>query len=142
MSVGPEIGHDRATGELGCSNQTPREVFMEWFSDTLDSFRENGIGLGLWDFRGSIGILNSGSLTSGDVLTNHLDVMKPGGGNYVRNTMGDRGPMPLNNKKVYGQGGGTNTAAGTEKEAVERFWRNVFGGAASTCLHRPGGRDP
>ncbi|TVQ88154.1 MAG: hypothetical protein EA393_09585, partial [Bacteroidetes bacterium] len=31
-------------------------------------------------------------------------------------------------------------AAGTEKEAVERFWRNIFGGAASTRFHRPAHR--
>jgi hypothetical protein len=29
------------------------------------------------------------------------------------------------------------SAAGTEKEAIERFWRNIFGGAASTRFHRP-----
>lgn len=37
-------------------------------------------------------------------------------------------------------GVGINTAAGTEKEAVERFWRNVFGGAESTRFHRPAHR--
>ncbi len=47
-------------GELGCYNQTPHEVFLAWFSDTLDIFKENGIGFGLWEFRGSFGILNSG----------------------------------------------------------------------------------
>jgi endoglucanase len=47
-------------GELGCYNQTPHEVFLAWFSDTLDIFRENGIGFGLWEFVGSFGILNSG----------------------------------------------------------------------------------
>ncbi len=49
----------------------------------------------------------------------------------------DEGPMPINNVKVYGEGLGNNTAAGTEKEAVERFWKNIFGGAASTRFHRP-----
>jgi endoglucanase len=47
-------------GELGCYNQTPHEVFLAWFSDTLDIFKENGIGFGLWEFVGSFGILNSG----------------------------------------------------------------------------------
>ncbi|MGF1586142.1 MAG: glycoside hydrolase family 5 protein [Bacteroidales bacterium] len=47
-------------GELGCYNQTPHDVFLAWFSDTLDIFRENGIGFGLWEFVGSFGILNSG----------------------------------------------------------------------------------
>lgn len=47
-------------GELGCYNQTPHDVFLAWFSDTLDIFRESGIGFGLWEFAGSFGILNSG----------------------------------------------------------------------------------
>ena len=47
-------------GELGCYNQTPHDVFLAWFSDTLDIFKENGIGFGLWEFVGSFGILNSG----------------------------------------------------------------------------------
>jgi len=50
---------------------------------------------------------------------------------------GNKGTMPINNEKVYGQGLGLNTAAGTQKEAIERFWRNIFGGAASTRFHRP-----
>jgi hypothetical protein len=54
---------------------------------------------------------------------------------------GKKGPMPVNNVKVYGQGVGANTAAGTEKEAIERFWRNIFGGAASTRFHRPAMRE-
>jgi endoglucanase len=47
-------------GELGCFNQTPHDVFLAWFSDTLDILSENGIGFGLWEFRGSFGLLNSG----------------------------------------------------------------------------------
>ncbi|TVQ00335.1 MAG: glycosyl hydrolase family 5 [Balneolaceae bacterium] len=47
-------------GELGCFNQTPHDVFLAWFSDTLDILTENGIGYGLWEFRGSFGILDSG----------------------------------------------------------------------------------
>ncbi len=51
------------------------------------------------------------------------------------------GPMPMNNEKVYGEGVGGNVAAGTEKEAVERFWRNIFAGAASSRFHRPAPRN-
>lgn len=47
------------------------------------------------------------------------------------------GPMPINNEKLYGAGAGENVAAGTGVEAVERFWKNIFGGAASTRFHRP-----
>lgn len=47
-------------GEFGCFNQTPHDVFLAWFSDTLDIFTENGIGWGLWEFSGNFGLLNSG----------------------------------------------------------------------------------
>jgi hypothetical protein len=47
------------------------------------------------------------------------------------------GPMPINNVKVYGGGDGSNYSAGTETEAVNRFWRIVFGGCASARFHRP-----
>lgn len=49
------------------------------------------------------------------------------------------GPMPMNNVKVYGVGVGANTAGGSEMEAIERFWRNIFAGSASARFHRPGG---
>ncbi len=48
-----------------------------------------------------------------------------------------RGPMPMNNVKVYGGGDGINYSAGTETEAVNRFWRNIFAGCASSRFHRP-----
>jgi hypothetical protein len=44
-------------------------------------------------------------------------------------------PRPVNNTKIYGAGeGGWN---GTTKDGQERFWRNVFAGAASVRFHRP-----
>ena len=84
-----------------------------------------------------------------EVSQNNQDALGPVGKKHWKNlifwrkmiAMSDEGPMPLNNVKVYGQGVGLNTAAGTEKEAVERFWRNIFGGAASTRFHRPAMRD-
>lgn len=39
-------------------------------------------------------------------------------------------PRPINNVKVYTFNGGPT-------ESVERFWRNVFAGAASSRFHRP-----
>jgi hypothetical protein len=50
---------------------------------------------------------------------------------------GSRGPMPMNNVKIYGAGSAENFSAGTENEAVHRFWRNVFAGGASSRFHRP-----
>jgi hypothetical protein len=80
-----------------------------------------------------------------EVSQNNQDALGPVGRKHWENllcwrkmiALSNKGPMPINNVKVYGQGVGLNTAAGTEKEAVERFWRNIFGGAASTRFHRP-----
>jgi hypothetical protein len=43
-------------------------------------------------------------------------------------------PRPLNNVKVYGADGGPH---GVTRDGVERFWRNIFAGAASARFHRP-----
>jgi hypothetical protein len=41
---------------------------------------------------------------------------------------------PMNCVKIYG----ANTGAyGTHRDAQERFWRNIFGGMASSRFHRP-----
>jgi aryl-phospho-beta-D-glucosidase BglC (GH1 family) len=47
-------------GECGCFNETPHEVFLAWFNDQLDILTSHGIGWGLWNFRGSFGLLDSG----------------------------------------------------------------------------------
>jgi hypothetical protein len=41
---------------------------------------------------------------------------------------------PMNSVKIYGANSG---AYGTTRDAQERFWRNVFGGLASSRFHRP-----
>ena len=47
-------------GECGCYSETPHEVFLAWFNDQLDILTQNGIGWGLWNFRGTFGIIDSG----------------------------------------------------------------------------------
>ena len=47
-------------GECGCFRETPHEVFLAWFNDQLDILTQNGIGWGLWNFRGDFGLINSG----------------------------------------------------------------------------------
>lgn len=47
------------------------------------------------------------------------------------------GPKPMNHEKVYGGLDGVNYAAGSETEAINRHWRNIFAGAASSRFHRP-----
>jgi hypothetical protein len=52
---------------------------------------------------------------------------------WVREQVADA-PRPVNHVKTYG--GETHWTDGPER-GVERFWRNVVGGAASTRFHRP-----
>jgi len=47
-------------GECGCFNETPHHVFLSWFEDQLDILTSHRIGWGLWNFRGSFGLLDSG----------------------------------------------------------------------------------
>jgi aryl-phospho-beta-D-glucosidase BglC (GH1 family) len=47
-------------GECGCYSETPHEVFLSWFNDQLDILTSHGIGWGLWNFRGSFGMIDSG----------------------------------------------------------------------------------
>ena len=56
---------------------------------------------------------------------------------YLREKIASFGPMPMNNVKVYGALNGKNYSAGSESEAMDRFWRNIFGGCASSRFHRP-----
>ncbi|MDX1638473.1 MAG: hypothetical protein R3281_10920 [Balneolaceae bacterium] len=43
-------------------------------------------------------------------------------------------PRPLNNVKIYGS---RQSPYGSQRDALERFWRNIIGGAASARFHRP-----
>jgi aryl-phospho-beta-D-glucosidase BglC (GH1 family) len=47
-------------GECGAYNKTPHDVFLAWFGDVVDILSTHGIGIALWNFRGSFGILDSG----------------------------------------------------------------------------------
>ena len=42
---------------------------------------------------------------------------------------------PLNNTKIYGANG--SSLGGNNNDAFEKFWRNIFGGCASSRFHRP-----
>lgn len=57
---------------------------------------------------------------------------------YLREKIASSGPVPMNNVKIYGAtDGGTNYSAGSETEAIDRFWRNIIGGCATARFHRP-----
>lgn len=57
---------------------------------------------------------------------------------FLREKIASFGPVPMNNVKVYGAtDGNLNYSAGSETEAIDRFWRNIFGGCASARFHRP-----
>lgn len=47
----------------------------------------------------------------------------------------EEAPRPINHTKIYGGPRGTWT--GGPGHGIERFWRNVIGGAASVRFHRP-----
>lgn len=46
-------------GECGCYKETPHDIFLAWFGDQLDILTSHNIGWGLWNFRGSFGLLDS-----------------------------------------------------------------------------------
>lgn len=46
-------------GEWGAFNKTPHSVVLRWMHDCLTLWKEAGWGWALWNFRGSIGILDS-----------------------------------------------------------------------------------
>ncbi len=47
-------------GEGGAFNRTPHNVFLAWLRDVLEILSDAGIGLALWNLRGSFGVLDSG----------------------------------------------------------------------------------
>lgn len=57
---------------------------------------------------------------------------------FYREKLASFGPIPMNNVKIYGAtDGNKNYSAGSETEAIDRFWRNIIGGCASARFHRP-----
>jgi hypothetical protein len=53
----------------------------------------------------------------------------------IRQRLIDSGPIrPMNSVKIYGANSGRY---GSTRDAQERFWRNIFGGLASSRFHRP-----
>ncbi len=47
-------------GEWGAHNQTPHDVTLRWMEDCLKNWQQAGFGWALWNFRGSLGVLDSG----------------------------------------------------------------------------------
>lgn len=47
-------------GEFGVYNHTPHAVCLAWMEDCLKNWKEAGWGWALWNFRGSLGVLDSG----------------------------------------------------------------------------------
>jgi hypothetical protein len=45
-------------------------------------------------------------------------------------------PRPVNHTKIY-SAGETSWGSGTPQDGIERFWRNLLGGSASSRFHRP-----
>lgn len=47
-------------GEWGVYNKTPHDVVLRWAEDCLKNWKEAGWGWAMWNFRGTMGILDSG----------------------------------------------------------------------------------
>jgi hypothetical protein len=54
---------------------------------------------------------------------------------HIRSQVAEK-PIPINNVKIYGGEIGRWTRS--VEEGTRRFWRNIFGGCASSRFHRPG----
>lgn len=54
-----EAGVGVMVGEWGAYNQTPHDVTLRWMEDCLQNFSQAGIGWALWNFRGSLGVMDS-----------------------------------------------------------------------------------
>ncbi|MBN1508669.1 MAG: cellulase family glycosylhydrolase [Sedimentisphaerales bacterium] len=55
-----EAGVGVIVGEWGAYNQTPHDVVLRWMEDCLENWQQAGLGWALWNFRGSLGVLDSG----------------------------------------------------------------------------------
>ena len=55
-----EAGVGVMVGEWGAYNQTPHDVTLRWMEDCLQNFQQAGLGWALWNFRGSLGVMDSG----------------------------------------------------------------------------------
>jgi hypothetical protein len=53
---------------------------------------------------------------------------------HARAYVFERKVRPMNSVKIYGADTGRY---GTERDGIERFWRNIFGGLAAARFHRP-----
>ena len=64
-------------------------------------------------------------------------------GHWVWNQVQQSGKIrPINTVKIYGSDNTNWAGAGTSQDAGERFWRNIFAGAASSRVCTGHGRDP
>lgn len=55
-----ESGSGVMVGEWGAYSKTPHDVTLRWMEDSLKTFQRAGLGWALWNFRGAIGVLDSG----------------------------------------------------------------------------------
>ena len=47
-------------GEWGVFNRTPHDVVLRWAEDCLANWQKAGWGWAMWNFRGSMGVMDSG----------------------------------------------------------------------------------
>ncbi len=55
-----DAGQFVMVGETGAFNKTPHDVTLRWLEDNLRRWKAKGVGWAMWNFRGSMGVLDSG----------------------------------------------------------------------------------
>ena len=54
-----DAGQFVMVGETGAFNKTPHDISLRWLEDNLRRWKAKGIGWAMWNFRGSMGIMDS-----------------------------------------------------------------------------------
>lgn len=54
-----DAGQFVMVGETGVYNKTPHDVTLRWLEDNLRRWKAKGIGWAMWNFRGTMGVLDS-----------------------------------------------------------------------------------
>jgi hypothetical protein len=127
------------------TNESP-EWGRYWSEYIKQKAAEAGVGVEtteMWDDHNLLGPQHANTLNHPetysfiDISQNNHQVgyehwVNPQG---IRKRILDSGNIrPMNSVKIYGANTGSY---GTTRDAQERFWRNIFGGLASSRFHRP-----
>lgn len=57
IDIGKQKGLQIHIGEVGCIDNTPKEVKYNWYKDVVTLFKENNIAFSVWGYKSNFGIL-------------------------------------------------------------------------------------